>query len=567
MLNDHPPGARVAKRALLFTNRDDPRRPAKTVENSFRMARVSRRPPRRRATLHPPTHAGDDFRSARRDDITARVLCARWDETTRTRRTPTRPRPRVRPVRLTATSSKSTTTTRTTTCHARRRSRLTTRTFAPRTFARRTSTATRWWRVPRIAERLTLDFEKSARRRGRARATLIRRRGPRRHRRARARATRRGATPHTRRVTLSRPLGGVRGHRVRVQRGRRVRRRRISREDASSTAVREWCSPARKSPRRNARAARRARTSSVPTARRDTQTVGADRAAGAVQTPADEATQPGATAAFAALVRWRRDASSPSSRSRAWANETRVRVARRWYRPRRKTGHHGLHVVYLPFADDVRYPERATTREFARAAKTTTPRLLGATEAQIRAAEQAVDALAVPRRSVGHLQPDARAASSRVGVAGAEPRVDRGRRRRRATRRNRRGRTNSPPWRARTRGGVQDGGVRRESRRGGGGGDGGGGRERNQTESRGGGLSDDVVDYKAPPRRASSSESSPRGSRNTARRTDCRRRASWRRSWSASPRTRRAREYAPRQLEYSRPNRTYSPDETEHATR
>ena len=57
MLNDHPPGARVAKRALLFTNRDDPRRPGEDGDYSFAMARVSRRPPRRRATLHPPTHA------------------------------------------------------------------------------------------------------------------------------------------------------------------------------------------------------------------------------------------------------------------------------------------------------------------------------------------------------------------------------------------------------------------------------------------------------------------------------------------------------------------------------
>ena len=153
MLNDHPPGARVAKRALLFTNRDDPRRPGedgRELVSQWREFRDVHRVDVRLFTL-PRTRAGDDFRSARRDDITARVLGVRAS----TRRPDAdadavRAASSTRPS-FTATSSKSTTTTRTTTCHARRRSRLTTRTFAPRTFARRTSTATRWWRVPRIA--------------------------------------------------------------------------------------------------------------------------------------------------------------------------------------------------------------------------------------------------------------------------------------------------------------------------------------------------------------------------------------------------------------------------------
>ena len=58
----------------------------------------------------------------------------------------------------------------------------------------------------------------------------------------------------------------------------------------------------------------------------------------------------------------------------------------------------GLHVVYLPFADDVRHPERAHDRRRPPARARREDEVVGsrgATEAQIRAAEEAVDALAV----------------------------------------------------------------------------------------------------------------------------------------------------------------------------
>ena len=163
MLNDHPPGARVAKRALLLlqtaTTRADR---AKTVENSSTSNGEGFRDASTASTCDSsPSHARARATIFEALAVTTSPrgcwVCARWDETTRTRRTPT-PSRDVREfdpwALFTATRSEQgqeAATTRTTTCHARRRSRLTTRTFAPRTFARHTSTATRWWRVPRIA--------------------------------------------------------------------------------------------------------------------------------------------------------------------------------------------------------------------------------------------------------------------------------------------------------------------------------------------------------------------------------------------------------------------------------
>ena len=114
-------------------------------------------------------------------------------------------------------------------------------------------------------------------------------------------------------------------------------------------------------------------------------------------TPADEATQLARRRRSPRWYeRWRRDASSPSSRSRAWANETRVRVARRWYRPRRKTGR-TTDCTSCTFRSRTTFDTRSarTTPERARREDDDAEGSLGATEAQIRAAEQAVDALAV----------------------------------------------------------------------------------------------------------------------------------------------------------------------------
>ena len=289
----------------------------------------------------------------------------------------------------------------------------------------------------------------------------IRRRGPRRHRRARARATRRGATPHARRVTLSRPLGGVRGHRVRVQRGRRVRRRRAS--HAKMRRVRRFASGAH--PRGNRRGETRVRLGGrarprVPTARRDTQTVGADRAAGAVHDPGGRGDATGRAAAFAALVRAMatRRVVAVVAFARVGERDAGARCAALVPAETEDGALHGLHVVYLPFMDDVRYPERAhdaRTRTRRREDDdadadarsfdgVVDPR--GATEAQIRAAEQAVDALAVHSYDPSDISNPALARHHRAlesqALTARGPRTTTSR----VTRQNRRGRTNSPPW-------------------------------------------------------------------------------------------------------------------------
>ena len=62
MLDDHPPGARVAKRALLFTNRDDPRRPGEDGREPWRSgASFAACAVDVRLFTLPRTRAGDDF--------------------------------------------------------------------------------------------------------------------------------------------------------------------------------------------------------------------------------------------------------------------------------------------------------------------------------------------------------------------------------------------------------------------------------------------------------------------------------------------------------------------------
>ena len=86
MLNDHPPGARVAKRALLFTNRDDPRRPGEDGRE------LVHQPRRELATSTASTCDASPSHHARGDDFPRRAVttsprgcwvCARWRATGR----------------------------------------------------------------------------------------------------------------------------------------------------------------------------------------------------------------------------------------------------------------------------------------------------------------------------------------------------------------------------------------------------------------------------------------------------------------------------------------------------
>ena len=213
--------------------------------------------------------------------------------------------------------------------------------------------------------------------------------------------------------------------------GEYVAAEHLTRRRALSTAVRGGAHP-----RGNRRGETRVRLGGrarprVPTARRDTQTVGADRAAGAVHDPGGRGDATGRDAAFAALVRAMatRRVVAVVAFARVGERDAGARCAALVPAETEDGAHHGLHVVYLPFADDVRYRAR-DAREHAsrRRRRRGLPRRDGGADSRGGAGcGRARGALV---RSVGHLQPDARAASSRVGVAGAEPRVDRGRRRR-----------------------------------------------------------------------------------------------------------------------------------------
>ena len=218
---------------------------------------------------------------------------------------------------------------------------------------------------------------------------------------------------------------------------------------------------------------------------------------------------------------------------------------------------HGLHVVYLPFADDVRYPERAhDARIRARREDDDAEGSLGATEAQIRAAEQAVDALAVhsydpsdisnPTLARHHRALESQALNrawtadddvagdateppgeDELAALGAREPVEAFKTA--AYGANHDEEVAAAMAAAGARGAKRKAAARRFERR--------------------------RVDYKALAGGRARPRHRRRALKEYCKANGCRRQASRRRSWSASPR-RDAREYAPRQLECSRPNRT-----------
>ena len=441
MLNDHPPGARVAKRALLFTNRDDPRRPGedgRELVSQWREFRDVHRVDVRLFTL-PRTRAGDDFRSARRDDITARVLGVRAlgrDDADAEDADAVRVRefdPSVFYRHLVEVDDDDAND------DMSREKEKSSHDADVRSADVRSAYVHGHEVVACSAdrvERLTLDFRKSSRRRRGSRATTLRFGvGARDAIAVRVHAPLAEARRPTPVALHSRDLSEVYADTVFVSNavGEYVAAEHLTRRCVEYGGSRVVLTRAEIAEAKRACGSEGAHVLGFRPRdvilRRWAQTARPAR----FMTPADEATQPGATAAFAALVRAMatRRVVAVVAFARVGERDAGARCAALVPAETEDGAHHGLHVVYLPFMDDVRYPERAhdaRTRASRRRRRRGLPRRDGGADSRGGAGcGRARGALV---RSVGHLQPDARAASSRVGVAGAEPRVDRGRRRR-----------------------------------------------------------------------------------------------------------------------------------------
>ena len=441
MLNDHPPGARVAKRALLFTNRDDPRRPGedgRELVSQWREFRDVHRVDVRLFTL-PRTRAGDDFRSARRDDITARVLGVRAlgrDDADAEDADAVRVRefdPSVFYRHLVEVDDDDAND------DMSREKEKSSHDADVRSADVRSAYVHGHEVVACSAdrvERLTLDFRKSSRRRRGSRATTLRFGvGARDAIAVRVHAPLAEARRPTPVALHSRDLSEVYADTVFVSNavGEYVAAEHLTRRCVEYGGSRVVLTRAEIAEAKRACGSEGAHVLGFRPRdvilRRWAQTARPAR----FMTPADEATQPGATAAFAALVRAMatRRVVAVVAFARVGERDAGARCAALVPAETEDGAHHGLHVVYLPFADDVRYPERAhdaRARASRRRRRRGLPRRDGGADSRGGAGcGRARGALV---RSVGHLQPDARAASSRVGVAGAEPRVDRGRRRR-----------------------------------------------------------------------------------------------------------------------------------------
>ena len=421
MLNDHPPGARVAKRALLFTNRDDPLRPGedgRELVSQWREFRNVHRVDVRLFTLPraaPPRGDGDDRYDrddddeAGRDGITARVLgLGREDGPVRTREFD----PSVFYHHLVDREDDDAEDA----AVGRDRSEPSTEPSGSSVDVRSGSAYAGGHELVACSadrvERLTLDFRRSSRRRRGSRATTLR-----------FGAGDRDAVA----VRLHAPLAEAKRPKPVA-----LHSRDLSEVYADtvfvSTAVGEYVAPEHLTRKcveyggsrvvlTRAEIAEAKRACGVEGAhvlgfrprddvlRRWAQTARPAR----FMTPADESTQPGATAAFSALVdaMARRRVVAVVAFARVGERDAGVRCAALVPSETEDGQVNGMHVVYLPFMDDVRHPERAHDR------RSVDPRereregegegededevvgSRGATEAQIRAAEEAVDALAV----------------------------------------------------------------------------------------------------------------------------------------------------------------------------
>ena len=407
MLNDHPPGARVAKRALLFTNRDDPRRPGedgRELVSQWREFRDVHRVDVRLFTL-PRTRAGDDFRSARRDDITARVLGVRAlgrDDADAEDADAVRVRefdPSVFYRHLVEVDDDDAND------DMSREKEKSSHDADVRSADVRSAYVHGHEVVACSAdrvERLTLDFRKSSRRRRGSRATTLRFGvGARDAIAVRVHAPLAEARRPTPVALHSRDLSEVYADTVFVSNavGEYVAAEHLTRRCVEYGGSRVVLTRAEIAEAKRACGSEGAHVLGFRPRdvilRRWAQTARPAR----FMTPADEATQPGATAAFAALVRAMatRRVVAVVLFARVGERDAGARCAALVPAETEDGAHHGLHVVYLPFADDVRYPERAhdAQRIHTRREDDDAEGSLGATEAQIRAAEQAVDALAV----------------------------------------------------------------------------------------------------------------------------------------------------------------------------
>ena len=426
MLNDHPPGARVAKRALLFTNRDDPLRPGedgRELVSQWREFRNVHRVDVRLFTLPraaSPRGDGDDrydrYDEAGRDGITARVLgLGREDRPVRTRefdpsvfyhhlvdrdddddddaedaaRDAAVGRDRREPSNEPSGSVSS----------------VDVRSGSAYTGGHELVACS----ADRV-ERLTLDFRRSSRRRRGSRATTLRfGAGDRDAVAVRLHAPLAEAKRPKPVALHSRDLSEVYADTVFVSAavGEYVAPEHLTRKCVEYGGSRVVLTRAEMAEAKRACGVEGAHVLGFrprdDVLRRWAQTARPAR----FMTPADESTQPGATAAFAALVdaMARRRVVAVVAFARVGERDAGVRCAALVPSETEDGQVNGLHVVYLPFMDDVRHPERAHDR------RRVDPRererdgegegedevvgSRGATEAQIRAAEEAVDALAV----------------------------------------------------------------------------------------------------------------------------------------------------------------------------